>query len=63
MHGVLSLKRLTRNQWRSREELERRQLAKLRRLLRHAYANVPFYRRLFNEAGVDVDEAIGRAHD
>jgi len=56
MHGVLSLKRLTRNQWRSREELERRQLAKLRRLLRHAYANVPFYRRLFNETGVDVDE-------
>lgn len=58
MRGVLSLKRLTRNQWRSREELERRQLAKLRRLLRHAYANVPFYRRLFNETGVDVDEVV-----
>lgn len=56
MQGVLSLIRLARNQWRSREELERRQLVKLRWLLRHASTNVPFYRRLFNEAGIDVDE-------
>jgi phenylacetate-CoA ligase len=58
MHGVFSLIRLARNQWRSREELERRQLAKLRRLLRHAYNNVPFYRRLFDEAGIAVDEIV-----
>ena len=58
MQGVLSLIRLARNQWRSREELERRQLVKLRRLLCHASTDVPFYRRLFNEAGIDVDEVV-----
>jgi len=58
MQGVLSLIRLARNQWRSREELERRRLVKLRRLLRHASTDVPFYRRLFNEAGIDVDEVV-----
>jgi len=59
MHGVLSLLRLAGSQWRSREELERRQLVTLRRLLRHASTNVPFYRRLFDEAGIPVDEIVG----
>jgi phenylacetate-CoA ligase len=56
MHGVFGLMRLMRDQWLSREELERRQLAKLKRLLRHAYQNVPFYRRHFDEVGVDVED-------
>ncbi len=34
-------------------ELRERQAATLRRLLRHAYANCPFYRARFDEAGVD----------
>jgi phenylacetate-CoA ligase len=56
MRGAVSLMRLARNQWRSREELERRQLAALRGLLRHAEATVPFYQRLYREAGVSIDE-------
>jgi phenylacetate-CoA ligase len=56
MHGVFSLARLTRDQWLSREELERRQLAKLQRLLRHANQNVTFYRRHFDEVRVAVED-------
>jgi len=56
MHGVLSLARLYRNQWRSRRELERRQLVTLRRLVRHAANHVPFYNRLFADAGVSADD-------
>jgi phenylacetate-CoA ligase len=36
---------LERSQWLAREELERRQLAQLGALLRHAYETVPYYRR------------------
>ncbi|HEX9876073.1 MAG TPA: hypothetical protein VGC50_05410 [Gammaproteobacteria bacterium] len=42
---------LMRNEWRSPEALAAMQNAKLRRLVDHAYTNVPFYRRLFREAG------------
>ena len=40
------------SQWWSREALERRQLQRLQALVAHAYANVPAYRRLYDEAGV-----------
>jgi phenylacetate-CoA ligase len=40
------------SQWNSREELQEIQLAKLQRLVRHAYEQVPFYRRSFETAGV-----------
>jgi phenylacetate-CoA ligase len=39
-------------QWRSRHEIDAIQAGELRRLLDHAYANVPYYRRLFDEAGL-----------
>jgi len=38
---------------RTREDLEAFQSGALRRLVLHAYQNVPYYRRLFDEAGVD----------
>lgn len=40
---------LERSQWWSREQLEEHQLQQLRRLLKHAYDNVPYYRKLFDK--------------
>lgn len=37
----------------SKPDLERLRDSRLRRLIRHAYSNVPYYRRLFTQAGVD----------
>ena len=41
------------NQWRSSEELQELQWRKLQALLLAAYAQVPFYRKLWSEHGVD----------
>jgi phenylacetate-CoA ligase len=49
------LRRLRALQWRSPEELEARALAKLRPLLAHAHAHVPYYRELFERAGISPD--------
>jgi phenylacetate-CoA ligase len=48
-------RRLSALQWRSAEELESRSAARLQRLLEHAATHVPYYRRLFAEAGVQPD--------
>jgi phenylacetate-CoA ligase len=40
----------------SRDEITALQLKRLRWTLRHAYDNVPFYRRRFDEAGVHPDD-------
>jgi phenylacetate-coenzyme A ligase PaaK-like adenylate-forming protein len=47
--SVVKLRALERSQWWSREELERHRIESLRRLLMHAGAHVPYYRRLFGE--------------
>lgn len=39
---------LERSQWSSEDELKRYQLTRLRSVLKHAYNNVPYYRRLFD---------------
>lgn len=39
------------NQWRSPEDLEVLQFMRLKALLIHAYENVPYYRRLFQQVG------------
>jgi hypothetical protein len=41
-----------RQPWRSTDELERAAVARLRELLAHATAHVPFYRRLLGDAGI-----------
>ncbi|MEK0084148.1 phenylacetate--CoA ligase family protein [Benzoatithermus flavus] len=41
------------SQWLDRDRLRALQEEKLRRLIPHAYATVPHYRRLFDEAGID----------
>ena len=40
---------LEQSQWWSKEQLEEYQLQQLSKLLHHAYENVPYYRRIFDE--------------
>jgi phenylacetate-CoA ligase len=47
---------------RTREDLEAFQSGALRRLVLHAYQNVPYYRRLFDQTGIDPRQ-IGSARD
>jgi phenylacetate-CoA ligase len=47
------LKYLEQTQWRSRDELEAVATGELRRLLTHAHASVPHYRKVFDERGFD----------
>ncbi len=44
------------SQWWTREDLDAWQLEQLRRLLRHAYENVPAYRELYRKSGVNPDD-------
>jgi len=43
---------LQQSQWWSKEKLEEYQMEQLGRLLNHAYKNVPYYQRVFNERGL-----------
>lgn len=43
---------LQESQWWSREKLEDYQMQQLSKLLHHAYKNVPYYRKIFNEKGL-----------
>jgi len=43
---------LKESQWWSREKLEEYQMQQLKKLLNHAYENVPYYRRVFDERGL-----------
>jgi phenylacetate-CoA ligase len=43
---------LQESQWWSKEQLEEYQLEQLGKLLQHAYENVPYYRRVFDERGL-----------
>jgi phenylacetate-CoA ligase len=43
---------LQESQWWSREQLEKYQMQQLEKLLKHAYENVPYYRRVFDERGL-----------
>jgi phenylacetate-CoA ligase len=43
---------LQESQWWSRERLDAYQMDRLSKILRHAYANVPYYRRIFDERGL-----------
>ena len=55
LRGRDTLRHLTEleaTQWASPETLQRLQLRKLRRLLEHAYAEVPYYRGVFEDIGV-----------
>jgi len=43
---------LQKSQWWNREKLEEYQIQQLSKLLHHAYENVPYYRRVFDERGL-----------
>ena len=43
---------LQESQWWSREKLEEYQMQQLSKLLHHAYENVPYYQRVFDERGL-----------
>ena len=43
---------LQESQWRSKKELENYQMQQLSKLLHHAYENVPYYQKIFNERGL-----------
>ena len=43
---------LQESQWWNKEKLEEYQMQQLSRLLRHAYENVPYYRRAFDERAI-----------
>lgn len=47
------LEELRCTQWLSREQVQRLQLRRLRRLLQHAYEHVGYYRELFETAGLE----------
>ncbi len=50
------LKFLQKSQWWSAEELKEFQNEKLRALIKHAYANVPYYHDLFNQIKLEPDD-------
>jgi len=56
VRGLVSLAQLSRNQWRSQADLERRQFKALLELVHHAYARVPFYRDLYDRWGVSPED-------
>ncbi len=43
---------LMESQWYSKERLEELQLRKLEVVIKHAYENVPYYRRIFDERDI-----------
>ena len=50
---------LKKSRWWSREQLEEYQLQQLSKLLNHAYENVPYYRRIFDERGLKPNDIQG----
>ncbi len=52
LRDIFFLLELQQNQWQSPQDLRTLQNGRLRRLIRHAYDNVPYYRRLFDSAGL-----------
>ena len=55
-HPLLTLRSIRRHDRASRDELARFQADRLRRVVRHAYAHVPYYRRLFDAHRVSPDD-------
>jgi len=60
LRAAIELSRLKRNEWLKPRDLARLQWQKLKRLLRHAYENVPYYRRLFQTAGIRPEDIKSR---
>ena len=50
---VAALKKLEKSQWQSPSSIEQLQIKRLRELLSHAQAHVPYYRNIFNDLDFD----------
>lgn len=55
-HMVRNYHQQMESQWRPADELERAQREKIQRLLRHAYHNVPYYKRVFDKVGFKPED-------
>ena len=53
---LVDLYRLRRQQWLKTEELEEIQRRKLIAIIKHAYQNVPYYRKLFDSVGIGPED-------
>jgi len=59
VRNLLDLNRLRNGQWKNPEEIRRVQGAKLRRLIRHAYDRVPYYREMFDARRIKPEDIRG----
>ena len=59
MRGLFNLLYFLKTQWKSSDEIENLQSKKLRRLIRHAFNHVPYYRHLFDSAGLRPEDIRG----
>jgi phenylacetate-CoA ligase len=50
---------LQKSQYWSKEDLQNYQMEQLRKLLEHAYINVPYYKKLFDVHGIKTDKICG----
>ncbi len=55
---ILESSKLFRNQWKSPDEIKRIQSEKLRKLVKHAYEKVPYYRQLFDSVKVKPEDVL-----
>src|SRR4030067_145534 len=55
-NALYRLYQLRREQWLSIDELRAIQLKQLKKMARHAYTNVPYYRRLFDSIGFKPED-------
>ena len=53
---IFGLRTLLRNQWKTPAEVREIQNRKLKRLIRHAYQNVPYYRDLFDATHIKPED-------
>ncbi len=53
---LYNLHNLRKNQWRNPTELEKLRVEKLKALLHHAYHNVDYYKRLFDQVGIKPED-------
>lgn len=59
---LATCRRLRKNAWMDRSEIEKVQQKKLRALINHAYRNVPYYHQLFDSSGIKPED-IGTVDD
>lgn len=57
-HTIKCLKDLRKSQWLPEAKIKKNQWAKLEKLLKYSYKNVPYYRNLFKKLDINVEDGI-----